>query len=145
MAKYKRGYVTGVFDLFHIGHLNLIRRAKEMCDYLIVGVVKDELPEKYKGKRPVIPLSERLAIVEAIRYVDEAFAVDWDTWDKVDAWRQHPYDCCFCGDDYAGRPEWDKVREDLRAVGADLHFFPYTKERTSTMIREATGRGGEPK
>ena len=96
--KYKVGYTTGVFDLFHIGHLNILRRAKEMCEYLIVGVSTDELVQEYKNKTPVIPFEERKAIVEAIKYVDEV--VSQESMDKVKMWEKLKFDAVFHGDDW---------------------------------------------
>ena len=98
MKKYKIGYTTGVFDLFHIGHLNILKRAKEQCDYLIVGVSTDELVKLYKNKTPVIPFNERVAIVEAIKYVDKV--VTQTSMDKLVAWNELHFDAMFHGDDW---------------------------------------------
>lgn len=138
MKHYKKGYIAGVFDLFHIGHLNLIRRAKERCDYLLVGVVSEEIPIHYKGpgKAPVISLEERMAIVEAIRYVDEVVPVTFDNLPKVKAWELYGYDAYFSGDDYADNKGWQEEGRQLAEHGVDLVFVSYTKERTSTGIRQ---------
>ena len=127
------GYTTGVYDLFHIGHLNLLRRAKEQCDYLIVGVSTDDLVE-YKGKRSVIPFEERKEIVGAIKYVDEV--VTQENMDKLGAWRKYHFDVMFVGDDWKGTDKWNKIEADLKEVGAKVVYFPYTKGTSSTLINE---------
>jgi len=136
MKDYKVGYIAGVFDLFHIGHLNLLRNAKEKCEYLIVGVLTDELTVHFKSRPPVIPHEERKAIVEAIRYVDRTVAVSFENIDKMDAWKLYHFDCLFSGDDYANAPHWIKDKEMLNEVGSDLQFLPYTKSTSSTAIKE---------
>ncbi|MBO6305218.1 MAG: adenylyltransferase/cytidyltransferase family protein [Selenomonadaceae bacterium] len=133
MKKYQTGYVQGTFDLFHIGHLNLFRRAKERCNYLIAGVVSDELNEVYKGAKPYAPYEERAAIVSACRYVDEVIKVDVGSDDKLKIWEKHPFDCHFCGDDHGG---WEKLIEELHKRGSNVEFFPYTETTSSTRIRE---------
>ena len=130
---YHKGYVQGVFDLFHIGHLNLLRRAKSCCDYLMVGVVADEVVQLYKNKKPYIPLDERIAIVEAIRYVDEVVVVDSHNFDKIAAWNLYHFDCHFSGDDHMA--EWTELERKFHELGVDMVNFPYTKKRSSTMIQ----------
>lgn len=137
MDRYKIGYVPGSYDLFHIGHLNLIRKSKERCEFLIVGVCSDELIEAYKGRKPHIPFDERAAIVEAIKYVDRVVKVDFSNTDKIDAWKMYHYDCHFAGDDHIDH--WLREREFLKSVGATMEFFPYTKERSTTQIRKELG------
>lgn len=137
--KYHIGYVAGVFDLFHIGHLNLIRRAKEQCDYLIVGVVSDEQVIKSKKTRPYIPFHERLAIVKACRYVDEAVEIPADRPDTEAAWHRYHFDAQFSGSDYADDPGWLAKKVFLQQHGSDLVFFPYTKETSSTQLKERVG------
>ena len=132
---YGTGLVMGTFDLFHMGHLNLIRRAKDRCERLIVGVMSDELVFKYKNKYPVIPLEERMAILRAVRYVDEVFPVRGEYVSKVEEWHRRHYDCFFSGDDYADNDYWKKEKAELAALGCAMEFFPYTKEVSSTMIR----------
>lgn len=127
------GYTTGVFDLFHIGHLNILRRAKEQCDYLIVGVTTDELVS-YKHKKAVIPFEERRAIVEAIRYVDKA--VPQESMDKMAAWEKYQFDVMFVGDDWKGTEKWNKIEADMERVGVRVVYFPYTKGTSSTLINE---------
>lgn len=129
----KIGYTTGVYDLFHIGHLNLLRKAKAQCDYLIVGVSTDDLVE-YKGKRSVIPFDERKEIVGAIKYVDEV--VTQANMDKLGAWKKYHFDVMFVGDDWKGTDKWNKIEADLKEVGAAVIYFPYTKGISSTLINE---------
>ena len=133
--KYHVGYVAGVFDLFHIGHLNLLRRAKEQCDYLIVGVVTDEGVRKNKKTECFIPFEERLAIVSACRYVDEAVGIPLEFSDTKDAYLKFQFDVQFSGSDYVGDPAWQNKREFLREHGAELVFFPYTESTSSTRIK----------
>lgn len=129
----KIGYTTGVFDLFHIGHLNLLKRAKSQCDYLIVGVTVDELV-KYKHKKAVIPFEERLAIVQAIRYVDQAVAQT--TMDKMDAWIKYHFDIMFVGDDWKGTEKWNMYEKQFREIGVEIVYFPYTQGVSSTLLNE---------
>ena len=132
--KYKVGYTTGVFDLFHIGHLNILKRAKEYCDYLIVGVCTDELVQDYKNKTPIIPYEERAAIVEAIKYVDKV--VPQTNRDKVLAHKELNFDVVFLGDDWKGSKYYNQTEKKLNALGVDLVFFPYTKGTSSTKLSE---------
>lgn len=134
MKKYKIGYTTGVFDLFHIGHLNILRRAKEQCEHLIVGVSTDELVETYKHKKPVIPFNERLEIVKAIRYVDEI--VPQTSMDKMEAWKKLHFNALFHGSDWKGSAMYDEVQQQLKVVGVDMVFLPHTTGTSSTMITE---------
>lgn len=134
MKKYKVGYTTGVFDLFHIGHLNILKRAKEMCDYLIVGVSTDELVENYKNKTPIIPYEERIAIVSAIKYVDEV--VPQIDRDKFGAWKRLKFNVMFVGDDWKGSKLFNEVENKFKMVGVDIVYFPYTKGTSSTVLRE---------
>ena len=129
----KIGYTTGVYDLFHIGHLNLLRRSKEQCDYLIVGVSTDELVG-YKNKHSVIPFDERKEIIGAIKYVDEV--VTQENMDKMEAWDKYHFDVMFVGDDWKGTDKWNKIEEELNKVGANIVYFPYTKGTSSTLINE---------
>ncbi len=134
--KYHVGYVAGVFDLFHIGHLNIFKRAKEQCDYLIVGVVTDEQIVKKKKTRPYIPFEERLEIVQACRYVDEAVEIPVDKPNTEDAWHMYHFDAQFSGSDYANDPVWLAKKAFLQQHGADMVFFPYTETTSSTEIKE---------
>lgn len=134
MKKYKVGYTTGVFDLFHIGHLNLIRKAKMQCEYLIVGVSTDELVCEYKRKTPVIPYEERAQIVSAIKYVDEV--VPQTSMNKLDAWKTLHYNVIFHGDDWKGSNLYNDIEQALKKVGVDVVFFPYTDGVSSTILGE---------
>lgn len=127
------GYTTGVYDLFHVGHLNLLRKAKEQCDYLIVGVSTDELVS-YKHKQAVIPFEERKEIINAIQYVDEV--VTQENMNKMEAWMKYHFNIMFVGDDWKGTDKWNKIEEELRTVGAKVVYFPYTKGTSSTLINE---------
>lgn len=131
---YKIGYVPGVYDLFHVGHLNLIRRSKERCDYLIVGVLTDELVEHFKHKRPYIPYEERAAVVAAIREVDEVVPVDFSNTRKIDAWHMYHFDCHFSGNDHGA--DWASDMKMLQEVGSNMEFFPYTQGTSSTQIKQ---------
>lgn len=125
------GYATGVFDLFHVGHLNLLRSAKGMCDRLIVGVTIDELVS-YKNKEAVIPFEERIEIVRNIKCVDSA--IPQEDLDKVEAWKRLKFDIMFVGDDWYATERWDKIEADLKKVGVKVVYFPYTKKVSSTHI-----------
>ncbi len=127
------GYTTGVFDLFHIGHLNLLRRAKEQCDYLIVGVTVDDLV-LYKGKHAVIPFEERIEIVRNIKFVDEA--VPQINMNKMEAWEKYHFNKMFVGDDWKGTEKWNKIEAEMNSVGVELVYFPYTKGTSSTLINQ---------
>lgn len=124
MKKYKTGYTTGVFDLFHIGHLNLLRNAKEQCEHLIVGVSTDEVVESYKHKKPIIPYEERIAIVEAIKYVDEV--VPQTSMDKRRAWEELHFDALFHGDDWEDSPMYRKYAQDFKGTDVAIVFLPHT-------------------
>ena len=138
MKKYKIGYTTGVFDMFHIGHLNILKRAKEQCEYLIVGVSTDEVVETYKNKRPVIPFEERIAIVEAIRYVDKV--VPQISMDKMEAYNALKFDAMFHGSDWKGSNMYEKIVADFEKVGVDVVFLPHTDGISSTIIREKVNK-----
>jgi glycerol-3-phosphate cytidylyltransferase len=136
---WRRGYVSGTFDMFHIGHLNLIRRAKERCDYLIVGVLADDVVMQNKKKWPVIPQHERLEITGALKYVDEVDITTEPLIDKVAAWEKYRFDAMFSGDDHRDN-DWLKANEKdgLDGRGVDVVFFPYTKEVTTTLLQDLT-------
>ncbi|MGN0514515.1 MAG: adenylyltransferase/cytidyltransferase family protein [Lachnospiraceae bacterium] len=137
MKEYNVGYCAGVYDLFHIGHVNLFRRAKEKCETLIVGVLTDELVIHFKKNPPYIPFEERLQMVESCRYVDRAIPVTFDNIGKIDAWDQLHYDCFFSGDDYSGNEVWMKEKRLLNERGSDIYFFSYTQTTSSTKIKQA--------
>lgn len=128
------GYTTGVFDMFHIGHLNILKRAKEQCDYLIVGVSTDELCKSYKKKEPIIPYEERKAIIEAIKYVDKV--VPQTDRNKFAAWERIKFDVMFVGDDWKNSPLFTELENKFKNVGVKIVFFPYTKTTSSTILRE---------
>ena len=129
------GYTTGVFDLFHIGHLNILRQAKAQCDYLIVGVSTDELTEQYKHKHPVICYEERAEIVKAIRYVDEV--VPQTDRDKYAAWEKYRFHRMFVGDDWKGSPLFTELEHKFAPLGVQIVYFPYTAGTSSTVLTEA--------
>jgi glycerol-3-phosphate cytidylyltransferase len=129
------GYAPGAFDLFHIGHLNLLREAKSRCDFLIAGVVADDVLVAHKGIRPVIPLSERLEIVRNIRCVDAALPAM--TNDKLTIWRELRFDILFKGDDWSGTEKGNRLERDFAAVGVEIVYFPYTKATSSSALRRA--------
>lgn len=135
---YKIGYVPGVFDLFHMGHLNLLRNCKERCEYLIAGVLTDELVEYFKGRPTVIPYEQRAAIIESVKYVDRVVPVDFANTYKIDAWHKYHYDCHFSGNDHG--PDWEKDRKQLEEVGAKMEFFTYTSCISSTQIKKELGQ-----
>ena len=127
------GYTTGVFDLFHIGHLNLLKNAKGMCDKLIVGVTTDELVS-YKNKKAVIPFEERLEIVRSIKYVDAA--IPQENMNKFEAWQKLKFDVMFVGDDWFNTPKWQEFEKQFKEVGVRIVYFPYTKGTSSTLLNE---------
>jgi glycerol-3-phosphate cytidylyltransferase len=129
------GYAAGAFDLFHVGHLNILRQARERCDYLIAGVVSDEMLVSRKGRPPVVPLVERLEIVRNIRFVDEAVAETLP--DKLDTWRLIGFDVFFKGDDWRGTALGTQLEHEFAAVGVDVEYFPYTVHTSSTALRRA--------
>lgn len=132
--KYKIGYTTGVFDMFHVGHLNILKRAKERCEYLIVGVSTDEVVEVYKHKKPIIEFEQRKAIVEAIKYVDEV--VPQTSMNKMDAYQKLKFNVLFHGSDWKGSDMYNKIIEEFSSVGVDVIFLPHTEGISSTMLRE---------
>lgn len=129
-----RGYVPGGFDLFHIGHLNILRAARERCDHLIVGVATDEALIAMKGRPPVIPFAERLEIVSSLRIVDEAVADQ--AQDKRVAYRSHPFDVLFKGSDWQDTVKGVLLEQEMAEVGAEVVYFPYTARTSSTMLRD---------
>lgn len=127
------GYAPGVYDLFHIGHLNILKHARSQCDFLIAGVVSDEMSLLTKGKSPVVPLAERLEIVRNIKFVDEAVAEVVP--DKIDTWRSVGFDIIFKGDDWRGTAKGNKLESDFAAVGVEVMYFPYTMHTSSSLLR----------
>ncbi len=136
MKKYKIGYTCGVFDLFHVGHLNLLERCKEQCEYLIVGMCDDEYVENVKNKEPVIKEDDRLRILNALKCVDLAVKVDIDTTnDKMKAWNKFKFDVLFSGDDWKGTPRYIKTEEQFKLIGATIVYLPYTQGVSTTQIK----------
>ena len=134
MKHYKIGYTTGVFDMFHIGHLNILKNAKKQCDKLIVGVSTDALVLQYKKKLPIIPLDERIEIVRAIRYVDEV--VVQESMDKFEAWKNLGFDAIFHGDDWKNSEMYENYRRQFEHVDVDIVFLPHTDSTSSTILAE---------
>ena len=128
------GYTTGVYDMFHIGHLNIIRRAKEKCDYLIVGVSTDECVEGYKHHLPIVPYEQRAAIVAALRYVDEV--VPQTTMDKTEFLRHRHFDIMFHGDEWKGTELYMKYENDFAKYGARIEYLSHTEGISSSILRE---------
>jgi glycerol-3-phosphate cytidylyltransferase len=129
------GYAAGAFDLFHIGHLNILRLAKSQCDYLIAGVVSDELCQLRKGRKPIVPLVERLEIVSEVGYVDRAVAETIP--DKLEAWKELKFNVFFKGDDWRGTPKGVRLEQAFAAVGVEVVYFPYTVHTSSSVLRLA--------
>lgn len=132
--KYKIGYTTGVFDMFHMGHLNILRRAKEQCDYLIVGVTTDQLCMARKNKMPIICEQERIAIVEAIRYVDKVVAQA--DMDKLRPVKEYGVDAVFVGSDWKGTAAWEQYEKDFAGVGCTVVYLDHTDGISSSILRE---------
>jgi len=131
----KIGYAAGGFDLFHVGHLNILRHAKSQCDHLIAGVVSDEMMKLTKGITPVVPLAERMEIVSHISYVDEAHAEVVP--DKIETWKELQFDVFFKGDDWRGTEKGLRLEREFAAVGVEVVYFPYTMHTSSTRLRKA--------
>lgn len=133
MGKKVIGYTTGVFDLFHIGHLNILKKAKQNCDKLIVGVTTDELCEEIKGRKPIIPFIERMEIVRSIKYVDEV--TPEMNRDKVKALDSIVFNRIFKGSDWRGTPIWNDLEKEFKKVNVEVMYFDYTDNTSSTLIR----------
>jgi glycerol-3-phosphate cytidylyltransferase len=129
------GYAAGAFDLFHVGHLNILKHARSQCDFLIAGVVSDEMLRENKGITPVIPLAERLEIVQNIKFVDQAVAETVP--DKLDVWRELQFDVFFKGDDWRGTEKGERLERKFAEVGVEVVYFPYTITTSSTVLRRA--------
>ena len=129
------GYAAGAFDLFHVGHLNILRQAKKNCDYLIAGVVSDEMLELTKGRKPIVPLAERMEIVSHIDFVDEVRAET--VVDKLETWEQVRFNTFFKGDDWKGTSRGIDLENRFAEVGVKVVYFPYTAHTSSTKLRAA--------
>lgn len=133
MEKVKIGYTAGVFDMFHIGHLNLLKNAKDKCDYLIVGVSTDEL-SMYKNKMPIIPFEERLEIVSSCRFVDKV--IPQENMDKFFICKKYNVNTLFVGDDWKGTDKWVELEKELIKINTNITYFPYTKSTSSSILKE---------
>ena len=129
------GYTTGVYDMFHIGHLNIIRRSKEQCDFLIVGVSTDELVQKEKNKTPVIPYEERAEIIGALKYVDQV--VPQSSKNKMEAWENYHFNKMFVGSDWKGSPQWEAFEKQFAPLGVEIIYLPYTDGVSCTKLAGA--------
>lgn len=141
MAKYKVGYTTGVYDMFHIGHLNILKRAKEQCDILIVGVTTDELCYKRKKKYPIICEHDRIAIVKELRCVDQV--VFQEDMDKVKAVKKLHADAVFVGSDWKGTKAWNQYEKELAEIGCTVVYLEHTEGISSTILRDRLNNGEE--
>lgn len=139
MKKYKIGYTTGVYDMFHIGHLNILKRAKEQCEYLVVGVTTDRLCYERKKKYPIICDVDRMAIVKELKCVDEV--VSQDNMDKVAAAKKYHADAVFVGSDWKGTESWNKYEEELSQIGCTVVYLDHTDGISSTILRNRLNRG----
>jgi glycerol-3-phosphate cytidylyltransferase len=132
------GYAPGVYDLFHVGHLNLLRNARGLCERLVAGVLTDELATRAKGTPPVVPFEERIDIVRSIRYVDEAATEDVPH--KLQMWERLRFDVIVKGDDWQGTPAGDRLEADCATVGVEVLYVPYTRRTSSTQLRRVIDR-----
>ena len=128
------GYTTGVYDMFHIGHLNIIKRAKEQCDYLIVGVSTDELVQKDKNKTPIICFRERIAIIDAIKYVDKV--VPQEDKNKFAAWEKYHFNKMFVGSDWKGTEAWNEYEKQFAPIGVEIVYLDHTDGISSSILRD---------
>lgn len=142
--KYKVGYTDGVYDLFHVGHLNMIQSAKDQCEYLIVGVHGDDVVEEYKKQRPIVNESDRKRIIEAVKGVDRAEINRFR--DKMKLWELYHFDVVFIGDDWKGTERWLRFEKELKKINVDVIYVPYTKGISTTEIkRRIVGEDGNEK
>lgn len=135
MTDRRVGYAPGVYDMFHVGHLNILRSSRIACDYLIAGVVSDEIAERVKGRAPIIPLRERLEIVRSITYVDDAVVEDLPS--KREMWERLHFDVIIKGDDWRGTEKGARLERDFAPLGVEVFYLPYTVHTSSTMLRQA--------
>jgi len=132
--KTRIGYTAGVFDIFHVGHLNMLKKAKEKCDYLIVAVIADDVADGYKNKKPVIPMEDRIKIVESIRFADKVVP-DYSR-DRIEALKKYGFNVAFVGDDWKGTERWNRIEAKMGKMGATVEYLPYTEGISSTILRE---------
>ena len=130
----KIGYTTGVFDMFHIGHLNILKQSKSICDYLVVGVTTDDFVLKYKKQETVIPFDERVKIIESIKYVDKV--VPQNNHDKFEAWKTHKFNIMMVGDDWKNTDKWNQYETQFEPLGVKIIYFPRTIGTSSTLLKE---------
>jgi len=136
--KYRIGYTMGIFDLFHIGHLNILKNAKSLCDLLVVGVTTDERAMKLKGNLPIVPFNERIKIIESLKYVDRV--IPKSSSDIEEDWKQIKFDLFVKGSDWKGTPKGNKLKTKLDKHGVTVVFFPYTKNTSSSVMKEAISK-----
>ncbi len=132
--KYKIGYTSGTFDLFHVGHLNILKKAKEQCDFLIVGVYSDECVKNYKKVQTVFNTEMRAVIIKALQYADQVSVCE--NRDKVDAWSKFKFDAIFIGDDWKGSDDWNTYEKEMEEKGVDVIYIPYTKGISTSIIKQ---------
>lgn len=137
--KYKIGYTSGAYDLFHIGHLNLLKKAKELCEYLIVDIYTDDVIKGYKKSPSIIGEEQRAAIVSAIRYVDKVHMQN--TLDKISAYNNYKFDAIFIGNDWENSDRWNTICEQMKPLGVDVLFLPYTSGISTSSIKEKIRQG----
>lgn len=138
MKKYRIGYTSGVYDMFHIGHLNVLKNAKKLCDFLIVGVSTDEVVEKNKNKKPIISFDDRCEIVRSIKYVDLVIPqTDYSIAGKIDAVIKHHINVVFVGSDWKGTKKWDELEKELKQIHVDVVYLPHTDGISSSQLRTA--------
>ena len=141
MKKYKIGYTSGVFDMFHIGHLNILKRAKQMCDFLIVGVSTDEVVLENKNKLPIIPFNNRVEIVESIKYVDKVISQKrYDIEGKIQTVVDNGVSVVFVGSDWQGTDKWNEIEKALAKIGCDVVYLPHTDGISSSLLREKVNK-----
>ena len=141
MKKYKKGYTSGVYDMLHIGHINIFKNAKKYCDYLLVAVSTDEVVEKNKNKKPIIPFKDRFEIVSSIKYVDEVVSQDsYDIQGKINAVKKYNIDVVFVGSDWKNTEKWDTLEKELKSIGCDVVYLPHTDGISSSLLREIIGK-----
>ena len=139
--QYKIGFTAGVYDMFHIWHLNVIKKAKENCKFLIVGVSTDEVVLKNKNKKPIVPYNDRFAIVESIRYVDKVIPqTRYDIEGKIQIVKDNNIDVMFVGSDWQGTEKWNLLENELKKLGCDVVYLPHTDGISSTLLREKVSK-----